>query len=40
MKRNAVVVLICITLILAPGSSVANPGGNGDGNRETNADDT
>ena len=34
MKRNAVVVLICITLILAPGSSVANPGGNGDGNRD------
>tara|TARA_S200000501_G_scaffold190692_1_gene179596 strand:- start:1217 stop:2293 length:1077 start_codon:yes stop_codon:yes gene_type:complete len=34
MKRNAFVLLICITLILAPGSSVANPGGNGDANRD------
>ena len=34
MKRNAFVILICITLILSPGSSVANPGGNGDGNRD------
>lgn len=34
MKRKAVVMLILITLILAPSSSVANPGGNGDGNRD------
>ena len=29
MKRNAFVILICTTLILAPGSSVANPEGTG-----------
>ena len=34
MNRSAIVFLICITLILAPGSSVANPGGNGDGDRD------
>ncbi len=34
MNRSAIVLLICTTLIIAPGSSLANPGGNGDGDRD------
>ena len=34
MNRIAIVVLLCISLLLAPGYSVANPGGNGDADRD------
>jgi hypothetical protein len=34
MNRIAIVMLLCISLVLAPGYSVANPGGNGDADRD------
>jgi len=34
MNRIAIVILLCVSLALAPGYSVANPGGNGDADRD------
>ena len=34
MNRKVIVMLLCTFLIIAPGSSVANPGGNGDADRD------
>ena len=34
MNRFVIVTLLCLSLVLAPGSSLANPGGNGDADRD------
>ena len=34
MNRKVIVMLLCLFLIITPGSSVANPGGNGDADRD------